>query len=129
MADEKRSSPLTTKKHEESIKLRTEIKRKIDDMLSSGVKITKADISRKCEVSRSFLNSPEMDKYIKAAQKIQEEQGISEKKEETSIYRKLMASYIFQYALMDEQEALLLEVIKDLKRANGLEDDSSHSSD
>ena len=118
--NEKRSTKLSRASHENSIKKRTEIKNAIDDMLTKGEKITKANIVRRCNVSRGLLNSPELDSYIKAAQRMQDENSLHMPNQENNLYRKLMSSYIFQYSLLEEQEALLNEVLKDAKSAKGL---------
>lgn len=116
----KRSTKLGNESHENSVKLRQEVKDTIDDMLAKGEKITKTGVARKCNISRGLLYSPEMDTYINAAIQLQEEQSLNLPNQETNLYRKLMASYIFQYSLLEEQEALLNEVISNSKSAKGL---------
>lgn len=113
----KRSSALCDKKHTESQKLRQETKNYVDNLLSKGVKITKKQVMEGMGVSNGFVNNPEISAYIKEKQKYQQEESpiVDIEHQSDILHKKLMAAYIFQYALLDEQEAFLKEAIKDME--------------
>lgn len=77
-----------------SPKLRTETKNYIDKMLACGNSITKANIVKGMDVSRSFLNTPEIDTYIKDAAAKQMQIKINLEQQNSILFNKLMASYI-----------------------------------
>lgn len=110
-------SKMTDVKHKESIKMRTEVKEVIRNMLSSGKPLTMTNICKEAKCSRSFLYDSEMKTFIK-------EQREKQKKEDwrvdielqNNIYHtKLMASYIFLYSLLDQQEEFYKIAIQELK--------------
>lgn len=115
MAD-KRKTVLGEKSHANSVKLRQETKNKIDEMLASGEKITFKKIMEECGVSKGFVYDKEIRAYIDSAINLQKEEMLSLPNQQQNLFWKLMAAYIFQYSLMDEQEALLKDSISDLKK-------------
>lgn len=104
-------------KHKDSQKLRQETKNFIDNMLINGIPITQKNVEEGMNVSHGFVNNPEISSYIKQAQTLQEEQDLNVDVEyqRTILLRKLMASYIFQYSLLDEEETFLKQAIQDMK--------------
>lgn len=127
----KRSSAMCDKKHDDSQKLRQETKNYIDNLLTQGIKITKKQVREGMGVSNGFVNNPEISAYIKEKQKYQmEEMPIVDVKHQSDIlHKKLMAAYIFQYALLDEQEAFLKEAIKDMEIYLEKKQDESNPTD
>lgn len=110
-------SELTDKKPFDSRKKETELKEVVRKMLSAGIPITPAEVERQSGLSHSFVYKPEMQKFIK-------EQKEKQKKEDLKVdielqnfnyHTKLMASYIFAYSLLDEQEEFYKTVIAELK--------------
>lgn len=112
---EKRNTKLGKDSHEKSVRLRQETKNKIDEMLTSGTKITFKSVMEECGVSKGFVYDKDIRAYIEEAQRLQKEEMLNLPNQQQNLYWKLMASYIFQYSLMDEQEALLKDAIKGLK--------------
>ena len=117
MAEEKKQSKLCTEKRLQSQKLRAETKATIDKMVLANIPVTKASVMKQMNVSNSFVNTPEISDYIKEAKN---KQGKSSAKMDITsqnqlLFRKLMASYVFQYALLDEQEAFLKDALKNIK--------------
>lgn len=110
-----RKTVLGNKRHEESVQLRQKTKNKIDEMLVNGTKITFKSVMEECGVSKGFVYDKDIRAYIEEAQRMQKEESLNLPNQQQNLYWKLMASYIFQYALMDEQEALLKDEIENLK--------------
>ena len=117
MEKDKKMNPMCTKKHEDSQKLRQETKNFIDEMVVNGFKVTKKAVREGMGVSNGFVNNSEITAYIKQAQALQKEQDLNVDVEyqRTTLFRKLMASYIFQYSLLDEEETFLKQAIQDMK--------------
>lgn len=114
--EEKRKTALGGKSHAKFVKLRQETKNKVDEMLASGEKIIFKRIMEECGVSKGFVCDKEIRAYIDAAISLQKEEMLSLPNQKQNLFWKLMAAYIFQYSLMDEQEALLKDSIDDLKK-------------
>ena len=112
---EKRNTKLGDSSHEKSVRLRQETKNKIDEMLANGTKITFKSVMEECGVSKGFVYDKDIRAYINEAQRMQKEEALNLPNQQQNLYWKLMASYIFQYSLMDEQEALLNDAIENLK--------------
>ncbi len=112
---EKRNTKLGDSSHEKSVRLRQETKNKIDEMLANGTKITFKSVMEECGVSKGFVYDKDIRAYINEAQRMQKEEALNLPNQQQNLYWKLMASYIFQYSLMDEQEALLKDAIENLK--------------
>ena len=110
-------SKMSEESHKKSQKLRTEVKGYIDRMVASGIPVTKKAVMEGAKVSNGFVNNKEITEYINAAKEKQKKQDlrVDVDLQNTILFRKLMSSYIFQYALLDEQEAFLKEAIKELK--------------
>lgn len=113
---EKRKTALGEKSHAKSVKLRQETKNKVDEMLVSGEKITFKRIMEECGVSKGFVYDKDIRVYIDEAIRLQKEEMLNLPNQQQNLFWKLMAAYIFQYSLMDEQEALLKDSIDDLKK-------------
>lgn len=113
---EKRKTTLGEKSHANSVRLRQETKNKVDEMLTSGEKITFKKIMEECGVSKGFVYDKEIRAYIDAAINLQKEEMLSLPNQQQNLFWKLMTAYIFQYSLMDEQEAVLKECIEELKK-------------
>lgn len=114
-------------KKEQSQKLITEIKLLVDMFYKTDIPIKKSEIMKHIKVSRSTLDkNPEISSYIKEMQEKQKNkkpEGIDKAYSETAMYRKLMASYIFTYQLLQEQNIFLEDTItkmehqiKDMKK-------------
>lgn len=111
----KRNTKLGKDSHEKSVRLRQETKNKIDEMLVNGTKITVKSVMEECGVSKGFVYDKDIRAYIEEAQRLQKEEMLNLPNQQQNLYWKLMASYIFQYSLMDEQEALLKDSIADIR--------------
>lgn len=118
MEEKKRLSEMCQKKHEDSQKLRQETKNFIDEMVINGLKVSKKAVRKGMGISNGFVNNPEITAYIKQAQELQKDDGINVDVEyqRTILFRKLMASYVFQYSLLDEEETFLKQAIEDMKQ-------------
>lgn len=105
------------KKHLDSLKQRTETKNFIDRLVATGVPVTKKNVMEGTGCSNGFVNDKEITAYIKQAQELQRggDLRVDIGLQNTILTRKLLSSYIFQYALLDEQETFLKEAIADLK--------------
>lgn len=110
-----RKTVLGNKSHEKSVKLRQETKNKIDEMLTNGTKITFENVMKECKVSKGFVYNEEIRKYIEAAKAVQKDEKLNLPNQQLNLYWKLMASYIFQYSLMDEQEEVLRDAMEGLR--------------
>ncbi len=108
---------MTDDRQKDSRKMRTEVKEVIRNMLSSGKQLTIANICEEAKCSRSFLYSSEMKEFIKEQQEKQKKEDWRVDIElQNSIYHtKLMASYIFLYSLLDQQEEFYKIAIEELK--------------
>lgn len=97
--------------HKNLQKERTEVK------VVSRILVTKMSVMEDVKVSNGFVNNKEITEYINAAKEKQKKQDlrVDVDLQNTILFRKLISSYIFQYALLDEQEAFLKEAIKELK--------------
>lgn len=118
MEKDKKMNPMCAKKHEDSQKLRQETKNFIDEMVVNGLKVSKKAVRKGMGISNGFVNNPEITAYIKQAQELQKEDGVNVDVEyqRTTLFRKLMASYVFQYSLLDEEETFLKQAIEDMKK-------------
>ena len=112
---EKRIS--NNKRHLDSLKKRTETKDFIDRMVATGIPVTKKAVMEGTGCSNGFVNNAEITAYIKQAQEKQRggDLRVDIGLQNTILTRKLLSSYIFQYALLDEQETFLKEAIEELK--------------
>lgn len=112
---EKRIS--NNKKHTDSLKKRTETKDFIDRMVATGIPVTKKAVMEGTGCSNGFVNNAEITAYIKQAQEKQRggDLRVDIGLQNMILTRKLLSSYIFQYALLDEQETFLKEAIEELK--------------
>lgn len=118
MGQNKRTSEMCQKKHNDSVKLRQETKNFIDEMVVNGLKVSKKAVRDGMHVSNGFVNNPEITAYIKQAQALQkkEELNVDVDYQDITLFRKLMASYVFQYSLLDEEETFLKQAIEDMKQ-------------
>lgn len=119
---EKRKTVLGEKSHAKSIKLRQETKNKVDELLANGEKITFKRIMEECGVSKGFLYDKNIRAYIDEAIRLQKEEMLNLPNQQQNLFWKLMAAYIFQYSLMDEQEALLKDSIEDIRSRKSKEE-------
>lgn len=105
------------KRHIDSLKKRTETKDFIDRMVATGIPVTKKAVMEGTGCSNGFVNNAEITAYIKQAQEKQRggDLRVDIGLQNTILTRKLLSSYIFQYALLDEQETFLKEAIEELK--------------
>lgn len=110
-------SKMTDENKAESKKKETEIKEVIRKMVSAGIPITSAEVERQSGLSHSFVYKPQIQKFIKEQKEKQKKGNLRVDIElQNSIYHKnLMASYIFAYSLLDEQEEFLKTAIAELK--------------
>lgn len=115
--EKKRSSKMVNRSHQNSLKMRTEVKDFIDRMVVTGIPVTKKSVMEGTGCSNGFVNNEEITAYIKQAQERQKhsDMRVDIDLQNTVLSRKLLSSYIFQYALLDEQETFLEEAIKDMK--------------
>lgn len=112
--------------HEESVKLRQEVKNVIDRMVLDGITITVKEVERQAKVSHGLVYKDEIKAYIEEAKEKQknEKQRVDIKTQNSVLYKKLMSSYIFEYALLDEHEAFLKDAIEKMKSDNTIADNS-----
>lgn len=117
MEDKKQMNKMCQDKHIASQKLRQETKNFINSMILDGIPVTKKAVKEGLHLSNGFVNNPEITEYIKKAQELQQNQNLNIDKEyqNTILFRKLMASYNFQYALLNEEDAFLTQAIADMK--------------
>lgn len=110
-------SKMTDDKQKESKKMRTEVKEVIRNMLSSNQQLTVANISRQAKCSRSFLYDSEMQQFIKEQRERQQKDDwrTDIELQNMAYHTNLMASYIFLYSLLDQQEEFYNLAIQDLK--------------
>lgn len=105
---------------EQSQKLITEIKLLVDMFYKTDVPIKKSEIVKHIKVSRSTLDkNKEISSYIKEMQEKQKNkkpEGIDKAYNETAMYRKLMASYVFTYQLLQEQNMFLEDAISKMEQ-------------
>lgn len=111
---------------ERSEKLRQEVKNVIDRMVMDGITVTAKEVERQANVSHGFVYSEGIKEYIDEAKKKQknEKQRVDIKLQNSVLHKKLMASYIFEYALLDEHEAFLKDAIEKIKSDNTIADNS-----
>lgn len=105
---------------EQSQKLITEIKLLVDMFYKTDVPIKKSEIVKHIKVSRSTLDkNKEISSYIKEMQEKQKNkkpESIDKAYNETAMYRKLMASYVFTYQLLQEQNMFLEDAISKMEQ-------------
>lgn len=110
-------SELTDKSSSNSKKKETELKEVVRKMLAAGIPITSAEVERQSGLSHSFVYKPEMQKFIKVQKEKQkkDELRVDVELQNLNFHTKLMASYIFAYSLLDEQEEFYKTAIQELK--------------
>lgn len=110
-------SELIDKKPYDSKKKETELKEVVNKMLTAGIPITSAEVERQSGLSHAFVYKPEMQKYIKEQKEKQKKDDlrIDVELQNLNFHTKLMASYIFAYSLLDEQEEFYKTAIQELK--------------
>lgn len=110
-------SKMTDDKQKESIKMRTEVKEVIRNMLARGTPLTMANICKEAKCSRSFLYNSEMKKFIKEQREKQREETwrVDIEMQNNIYHSNLMATYIFLYSILDEQEEFYKTAIQELK--------------
>lgn len=104
---------------EKSETLITNVKLLVEFLYENDIPITKAEIMRHVTISRSTLDkNPILSSYIKEMQEKQNRKKPSDIKtyNRTAIYRKLMASYVFTYQLLEEQNIFLEDAIKSMEQ-------------
>lgn len=115
-----KSDKMVALKKEQSQELITEIKLLVDMFYKTDIPIKKSEIMKHIKVSRSTLDkNPEISSYIKKMQEKQKKkkpQGIDKAYNETAMYRKLMASYVFTYQLLQEQNSFLEDAISKMEQ-------------
>ena len=116
----KKSDKMVAMKKDQSQKVITEVKLLVDMFYKTDVPIKKSEIMKHIKVSRSTLDkNPEISAYIKEMQEKQKEKqptGIDKAYNETAMYRKLMASYVFTYQLLQEQNIFLEDAIAKMEQ-------------
>lgn len=110
-------SELTDKSPSNSKKKETELKEVVRKMLAAGIPITSAEVERQSGLSHSFVYKPEMQKFIKEQKDKQKKDDlrVDVELQNQNFHNKLMASYIFAYSLLDEQEEFYKTAIQELK--------------
>lgn len=110
-------SELTDKKPADSRKKETELKEVVRKMLSAGIPITPSEVEKQSGLSHSFVYKPEMKKFIKEQKEKQKQESlrVDVELQNLNYHTKLMASYIFAYSLLDEQEEFYKTAIQELK--------------
>ena len=110
-------SELTDKSPSNSKKKETELKEVVRKMLAAGIPITPAEVERQSGLSHSFVYKPEMQKFIKEQKEKQKKDDlrVDVELQNFNLHAKLMASYIFAYSLLDEQEEFYKTAIAELK--------------
>lgn len=110
-------SELTDKSPSNSKKKETELKEVVRKMLAAGIPISSAEVERQSGLSHSFVYKPEMQKFIKEQKEKQKKEDlkIDTELQNFNLHTKLMASYIFAYSLLDEQEEFYKTAIAELK--------------
>lgn len=110
-------SKLSDESKADSKKKETELKEVVRAMVAAGIPVTSAEVERLTGLSHSFVYKPEMQKFIKEQQEKQKEEGLRVDigLQKQNLYTKLMASYIFAYSLLDEQEEFYKTAISELK--------------
>lgn len=113
----KKLPPKMVENMAESKKKETEVEEVVRKMLSAGIPITSAEVERQSGLSHSFIYKPEIQKFIKEQKEKQKQEGLKIDIELQNInyHTKLMASYIFAYSLLDEQEEFYKTAIQELK--------------
>lgn len=103
-----------------SQKLATEVKLLVDEYYRTNVPIKKSKIAESLHMSVSTLShNKELAAYIKQMQDKQAEEnpkGIDIHYHATAQYRKLMAAYIFTYQLLEEQNCMIEDSIKQMEK-------------
>lgn len=116
----KNTEKMVAMRKEKSAKLTTEVKLLVDFFYKSDIPITKAEIMKHIKISRATLDkNPVLSSYIKEMQEKQKKKkpnGIDNSYTQTAIYRKLMASYVFTYQLLEEQNIFLEDAIKSMEQ-------------
>lgn len=110
-------SKLSDESKADSKKKETELKEVVRAMVTAGIPVTSAEVERLTGLSHSFVYKPEIQKFIKEQQEKQKEEGLRVDigLQKQNLYTKLMASYIFAYSLLDEQEEFYKTAISELK--------------
>lgn len=102
----------------DSKKKETELKEVVRKMLSAGKPLNYANIERESGLSRAFVEqNPKNRQFIDEQIKKQEEENsrVDIELQNFNYHTKLMASYIFAYSLLDEQEEFYKTAIQELK--------------
>lgn len=102
----------------DSKKKETELKEVVRKMLSAGKPLNYANIERESGLSRAFVEqNPKNRQFIDKQIKKQEEENskVDIELQNFNYHTKLMASYIFAYSLLDEQEEFYKTAIQELK--------------
>ena len=111
-------SELTDKSSFNSQKKETELKEVVRKMLAAGTPLTYANIERETGLSRAFVEQkPENRQFIDEQKEKQKKDDlrVDVELQNFNLHAKLMASYIFAYSLLDEQEEFYKTAIAELK--------------
>lgn len=115
-----KTKAMVTKRKKQSEKIATEVKLLVDQYYNNDVPIKKNKIAESLHIHVSTLNhNKELASYIKEMQEKQAEKnpdGMDLHYRATAYYRKLMASYIFTYQLLEEQNTLLEDHIMQMEK-------------
>lgn len=115
-----KTKAMVAKKKKQSEKIATEVKLLVDEYYKNDVPIKKNKIAESLNIHVSTLNhNKELASYIKEMKEKQAEKnpnGIDLHYRTTAHYRKLMASYIFSYQLLEEQNTLLEDAIMQMEQ-------------
>lgn len=115
-----KTKAMVAKRQKQSKKIATEVKLLVDEYYKNDVPIKKSKIAEALRISVSTLShNKELASYIKEMQEKQAEKnpkGIDLNYRATAHYRKLMASYIFTYQLLEEQNSMLEDYIMQLEK-------------
>lgn len=109
------------KRSAESKKMVTEVKEVIRKMVADGEPVTSKNVVEKAGISRATIyNNPEIKKFFMEQQEKQKEAAlrVDTELQQKNLHTKLMASYIFAYSLLDEQEEFYKTAISELKGRN-----------
>lgn len=115
-----KTKAMVAKRKKQSEKMATEVKLLVDEYYNNDVPIQKSKIAEALHISTSTLShNKELASYIKKMQEKQSTKnpdGIDLHYRATAHYRKLMAAYIFTYQLLEEQNSLLEDHIKQMEK-------------
>lgn len=112
-------SKMTDENHNvDSPKMATEVKEVILKLAAAGIELNRYNIVKEAGCGQSYVyQNPEVRAFWKEQQEkqIQEKLKVDVELQNLNYHTKLMASYIFAYSLLDEQEEFYKTAIQELK--------------